>query len=223
MTETQKPKQNTYDEARRLAWDALAVIDPAEIAARSLTEIDGVGRIKVPFLADIFLVDLAGRKVLFENELEVYPFLSVLILHYLVGASDAGLAEEWISFREFEGGDVYFGSFTDRSLVPLKRAFGDNPDLLLAAAEPLGFEPLGFEPLEFGDVGVRIPVFPKVPLGVVVWRGDDEFSPEVNILFDKTANSILRTEDLAICGALTISKLRKNAEKISASQQKQSQ
>ena len=91
----------------------------------------------------------------------------------LVGASDAGLAEEWISFREFEGGDVYFGSFTDRSLVPLKKAFGDNPDLLPAAAEPLGFEPLGF-----GDVGVRVPVFPKVPLGVVVWRGDEEFSPD---------------------------------------------
>ena len=59
-----------------------------------------------------------------------------------------------------------------------------------------------------------MPVFPKVPLAVVLWRGDDEFPPEVNILFDRTANSVLRTEDLAICGALTVSKLRKNAEKI---------
>ena len=59
-----------------------------------------------------------------------------------------------------------------------------------------------------------MPVFPKLPLAVVVWRGDSEFPPDVNILFDKTANTILRTEDLAICGALTVSKLRKNAEKI---------
>ena len=127
--------------------------------------------------------------------------------YYLVGVSGTSLAGEWIPFREFEGGTAYIGSFSDRSLAPLKKAFGDRPDHLVPAGEPLGAEPL-----ELGDVGVRVPVFPKVPLAVILWRGDDEFPPEVNILYDKTANSILHTEDLAICGALTVSKLRKNAE-----------
>ena len=210
MTEPKQPAQNTYEEARSLAWEALSAREPADVAASGLVELDDSGRIKVPFLADIFLVDVAARKVLFENESEVYPFLSVLILHYLVGAGDEPLAGEWVSFRVFEGGVAYFGSFTDRSLVPLKNAFEDNLDLLPAAAEPLGGEPL-----EFGDVAVRVPVFPKLPLAVVLWRGDEEFPPEAGILFDQTANSILRTEDLAICGALTVSKLRKNAEKLS--------
>lgn len=210
MTELEKPTQNTYEEARALAWEALSGREPAKVAACGLVGLDESGRIKVPFLADIFLVDVAARKVLFENESEVYPFLSVLILHYLVGAGDEPLAGEWVSFRVFEGGVAYFGSFTDRSLVPLKNAFEGNPDLLPAAAEPLGGEPL-----EFGDVAVRVPVFPKLPLAVVLWRGDEEFPPEAGILFDQTANSILRTEDLAICGALTVSKLRKNAEKLS--------
>ncbi len=210
MTELKKPKQNTYEEARALAWEALSGRAPADVAANALAGLDGAGRIEVPFLADIFLVDTAARKVLFENGSEVYPFLSVLILHYLVGAGEGSISGEWISFREFEGGDAYFGSFTDRSLVPLKNAFENHSDLLAPAAEPLGGEPI-----EFGDVGMRVPVFPRLPLAVVLWRGDEEFPPEVNILFDKTANSILRTEDLAICGALTVSKLRKNAEKLS--------
>jgi len=209
MIEIKKPSQNTYEEARELAWKTLVERDPAHVAACGLLGLDGEGRIKLPFLADNFFVDIAERKVLFENGPEVYPFLSVLLLHYLVGVDDTPLADDWISFREFEGGDVYFASFTDRSLAPLKNAFGERPDSLPAAAEPLGAEPLGF-----GDVGLRVPVFPKVPLAVVLWRGDDEFPPEVNILFDRTANSILHTEDLAICGALTVSKLRKNAEKI---------
>jgi len=209
MTEIKKPKQNTYDEARELAWKTLSGRDPARVAADALVELGEAGRIRVPFLADIFFVDVAAQKVLFEHGDEVYPFLSVLLLHYLVGVDERPLTGEWISFREFEGGDAYFGSFTDRSLAPLKNAFGENPDLLPAAAEPLGGEPL-----DFGDVGVRVPVFPKMPLAVVLWRGDDEFPAEVNILYDGAANRILRTEDLAICGALTVSKLRKNAEKI---------
>jgi hypothetical protein len=205
-----KPPQNTYDEARKLAWARLQERDSAKIARDgSATLEEGTHRIIVPFLADKYLVDIQSQKVLFENGAELFPFLSVLILHYLVGADATPLANEWISFREFDGGNVYFDSFNDRCLIPLKNAFGNQPDLLPAAARPLGAEPL-----DFGDVGVRVPVFPKMPLAVVLWRGDSEFSPDANILYDKTANKILRTEDLAICGALTVSKLRKNAEKL---------
>lgn len=210
MPPMKRPPQNTYEAAREIAWATLQQRDPATVAAHGLVELDEPGgRLAVPFLADRYFVDVTERKVLFENGSEVYPFLSVLLLHYLVGVDENALTGEWISFREFEGGDAYFGSFSDRTLAPLKNAFGHRPDLLPPAAAPLGAEPL-----DIGDVGLRIPVFPKVPLAVVLWRGDSEFPPEVNVLFDRTANSILRTEDLAICGALTVSKLRKAAEKI---------
>ncbi|MBI5117811.1 DUF3786 domain-containing protein [Candidatus Poribacteria bacterium] len=202
--------QNTYDEARTLAWDRLSKCDPAKVASDGLVNLNHSSeRLIVSFLADNYLVDIQSQKVLFENGAELFPFLSVLILHYLVGIDETPLANEWISFREFDGGNVYFGSFNDRSLTPLKNAFGNQPDVL-----PLAAGPLGANSLDFGDVGVRIPVFPKLPLAVVLWRGDSEFPPDANILYDKTANKILRTEDLAICGALTVSKLRKNAEKL---------
>lgn len=214
MPPMKRPPQNTYEAAREIAWATLEQRDPATVATHALVELDETsGRLAVLFLADSYFVDVAARKVLFENGSEVYPFLSVLLLHYLVGVDENALAGEWISFREFEGGDAYFGSFSDRTLAPLRKAFGHRPDLLPPAAKPLGAEPL-----DIGDVGLRIPVFPKLPLAVVLWRGDSEFPPEVNVLFDRTANSILRTEDLAICGALTVSKLRKAAEKIKKSE-----
>jgi hypothetical protein len=205
-----RPPENTYEAARQLAWKVLSERSPGEIAANGLLNIDSAsGRIEAPFLADRYHVDIGARKVFFESGAEVYPFLSVLLLHYLVGVSEESPTGEWISFREFEGGDAYIGSFADRSLRPLRQTFGNRPDLLRPAAEPLGAQPL-----DLGDVSVQVPVFPKVPLAFVVWRGDDEFPPDANILFDSTANSILRTEDLAICGALTVSKLRKNADKL---------
>lgn len=208
-----RPQQNTYEAAREFAWGRLAEKDPATIASNGLLEYNAAaGLISIPFLADRYKVNLRAKKVMFENEAEVYPFLSVLLLHYLMGVDDRPLTGEWISFREFEGGDAYIGSFTNRTLLPLKNAFGHRPELLAKAAAPLGADQL-----DFGDVGLRIPVFPKLPLAVVLWRGDAEFPPDVNVLFDRTANSILRTEDLAICGALTMSRLRKNAEKMTQS------
>jgi hypothetical protein len=194
----------------QVAWERLREKDPAAVAANGLLEYEkAAGLIHIPFLADDYKVDLASRKVMFANDQIVYPFLSVLLLHYLMGVTDGPLSGEWISFREFEGGDVYIGSFTNRTLIPLKNVFGQRPELLGKAAAPLGAGRL-----DFGDVGVRIPVFPKLPLAIVVWRGDEEFPPDVNVLYDRTANEILRTEDLAICGALTMSKLRKNAERL---------
>ncbi len=202
-----RPPQNTYEAAREIAWKTLDGKDPAVVAAHGLVQCDGEGLIHLPFLGDKFKVDLRARKVFFENGKEVYPFLSVLLLHYLMGVNERPLTGEWISFREFEGGEAYFGSFTSRTLIPLKALFGHRPELLEKVAKPLGAERL-----DFGDVGLRIPVFPKMPLAIVLWRGDSEFPPDANVLFDKTANQILRTEDLAICGALTMSKLRRNAE-----------
>ncbi len=204
-----RPVENKYEPALELAWDKLAEADLSKTASDGLLHLDSTGRIIVPFLADRYIVDVGARKVFFESGPELYPFLTVLILHYLVGVDERPLAGEWISFREFEGGDVYIAAFTNRTLIPLKNAFGERPELLVPAAQPLGAERL-----DFGDVGLSVPVFPKVPLAVIVWRGDDEFPPEANVLFDKTANSILDTEDLAICGAFTVSKLRKIAEKL---------
>jgi hypothetical protein len=207
----ERPPQNTYQDALQVAWRELEGKEPDKVAADGLLTVDLSTRlIDIPFLGDHYKADLVGRKVTFENKQEVYPFLSVLLLHYLMGVSDRPLTGEWISFREFEGGDSYVGSFTNRTLIPLKNAFGDQPELLEKAAASLGATRL-----DFGDVGLCIPVFPKLPLAIVVWLGDDEFPPDANVLYDKTANDILRTEDLAICGALTMSKLRKNAQKLS--------
>ena len=117
----QRPPQNTYEAAREAAWAALQQRSLALVAANGLLQLEETsGRVIVPFLADRYFVDVRARKVFFENGSEVYPFLSVLLLHYLVGVTDKPLSGEWISFREFEGGEVYFGSFNDRTLIPLK-------------------------------------------------------------------------------------------------------
>jgi len=48
---------------------------------------------------------------------------------------------------------------------------------------------------------------PRVWLAVVVYKGDEEFSPAANVLFDAAAANYLPTEDLAVLGGYLASKL----------------
>jgi hypothetical protein len=57
---------------------------------------------------------------------------------------------------------------------------------------------LGGQPADYGDAAVTIPAFPRVPLTFVLWRGDKEFTPDGNILFDSTIPDYLPTEDVTI-------------------------
>ncbi|MBW2011870.1 MAG: DUF3786 domain-containing protein, partial [Deltaproteobacteria bacterium] len=49
--------------------------------------------------------------------------------------------------------------------------------------------------------------FPKVPLQLILWAGDDEFAPEANILFDDTVSKILSPEDAAWLAGMIVYRL----------------
>ena len=71
--------------------------------------------------------------------------------------------------------------------------FVKEPHLLVAAAGKLGGHKA-----DYGDVAVTINAFSYVPITLVLWRGDKEFKPEGNILFDSTIADYLSTEDINV-------------------------
>jgi len=192
----------TYEAALQRAWDDLLRRDPLEIAEFSLSRIfDSV--IVVRFFTKEYSVDL-GRKIIKHDHQPLEPFPSILILHYLCGCSDLHPTGEMITFREIPGGDFYYAAFKSRAIDPLVMKFGSKPEMLFTAAERLGAEKI-----DMGSASVRIDVFAKLPVIVVVWEGDEEIPSSANILFDRTAASIFPTEDLAVIGSLVSSRLTK--------------
>ena len=49
---------------------------------------------------------------------------------------------------------------------------------------------------DYGDVAVTVNAFSRVPITFILWRGDEEFLPEGNIIFDSTISDYLSTEDI---------------------------
>lgn len=193
---------NSCRTAITLAWEKISLLNP-ELAARAGKVEYRKGKFEVPFLGDTYVVDVENKKVL-RNETEAGEYVSILILHYLTGAKDIPLSGKTHSFQDLPSGRFYFSAFRRRSLQPLLEVFGNYPQSLFAAGEALDAERT-----TQGDAGITVKVLPKLPISIVVWKGDEELPAEATILFDVTASEMLPTEDLSAAAGMLVIRLVK--------------
>lgn len=126
----------------------------------------------------------------------------MLILHYMQGDKNAAPSEDWVAYREIPGATFYFSAFVKRAIDPLKKVFGNNLEGLSKAAEILEARPI-----DFGDVGLEFMPFPRIPVRMVLYEGDDEFPAEANILFDRSVGDLLSPEDIAWLAGMIVYRL----------------
>ena len=195
-------KQNNYLEALKKAKEKLPTLNPDQVALRSGAEfITADSQFKLTMANEDYYISYpAGEVEYAAKDKEVQLPVKVLILHYLNQASGVPLADKLISFREVpEGGEIYYGPFKKRTIDPLVKYFGEQPEKLITVAQYLG----GYEE-DLGDYSVTVPVFPKIPVTYVLWEGDEEFPPSGNVLFDSSAISYLPSEDLVFVASIPI-------------------
>ena len=218
------PKQDNLPLARRMAVEGLLKSDPAERAVRGGGRFDpgedGKSRIAVRYLGREVWLSLPGGTMETPGGGQLSLREEILILHYLEKASGIPPTGSWVSFAEIPGGAFYHPVFLQRSKAPLVKFFGEEPQKLLALAS----EEVRGEPWAMGDMGVKVQAFPRVPVGLVLWKGDEEFSPEGNVLFDSSVTGYLPAEDIVILAETVVWKLikRKNTYSPQRAQSSQS-
>jgi hypothetical protein len=181
-----------YEVAINKAWDELAKASPDK-------------GLSVKFLADEYAIDVKNRKVFsLSCNTPTKDFYAILILHYALRQLEGlpSVNNEWLSFRELSQVEGYYSAFRKRSIEPILRKYGTNPEALLAALERLPAKRV-----EQGDIGIVLEAFSKVPVMITLWRQDDEFSPEANMLFDKSIIQIFCTEDIVVLGNIVASQI----------------
>jgi len=203
------PQQENLSLARQISVRALLGADLGERAERSGGRLDsgsGQTRIEIRFLGrDLRLSFPTGTLEYREGEEPLSLREEILVLHYLQGASGSPPLAKWISFAEIPGGAFYHPVFLQRCKTPLVRFFGEDPERMLATA----VEKFHGEFWPMGDVGVKIQAFPLVPLALVLWKGDKDFPPEGNVLFDASISSYFPIEDIVILAETVVWKLIK--------------
>ncbi|MEJ2642479.1 MAG: DUF3786 domain-containing protein [Desulfosarcinaceae bacterium] len=196
-------RTDDYQGAIDLAAAELAKRPLKELVAASGFAADGDG-LATPFLdrdyrlsyPDFHFSDTGAA----QKEIPLQE--QVLILHYLRGVTDSRITGKWIAYREIPGAGFYFSVFAKRAIEPLKKGFGENLDGFRNAAAALNGRPI-----EAGDAGYEFSLFPKTPLQLILYGGDEEFTAEANILFDAGIEEQLSPEDAAWLASLLVYRL----------------
>jgi hypothetical protein len=182
----------SYDVAINKAWDDLDKLKPKD-------------SISVKFLGDEYTVDFKTRKIMsLSCNALAKDFTAILILHYLVSQLKGlpGLTGEWVSFKELSGVEGYYSAFKKRAIEPIVRKYGSHPEGILEVLERLPAKRV-----DQGDIGLVLEIFEGVPTMVTLWRQDEEFGPEANMLFDRSIMGIFCTEDIVVLAGFIASQL----------------
>ncbi len=193
----------SLDVAQKQALADLPRIAPFVAAAKSGCAFEH-GKFTVPFFNRRFAVRFPEGLVEEVGQTAPPPqIVQVVVLHYLLSADGTQVADEWINYRQLPGAHLTGYRFDSLALNALLEAFGHDIEGFRRACDNLGGVPMG----RTGDASFRFLAFPKMPMACILYLGDDEMAPSMNILFDASAPHYLPTEDISFLGSYLASSL----------------
>jgi hypothetical protein len=193
---------NTYKVAYDTLRAKLARLDPQDVAAQSGARVLSPDRLALRCLGREYEILYPEGTVLDADGAETPEHDAILLLLYLTEATGRPLEGRWVAFEQLVGGAGYIGSFRTRVVAPVLRSFGHHVGALAAAAAALDGEPLAM-----GDAAVLLQALPRLPLAFIVWAGDDEFPPTVNVVFDGSAEGYLDAEAVTVLAEMAARRL----------------
>lgn len=163
-------------------WDELHKKDLNILCHDSLATLQPHEGLRFRFLNVEVLVDIHNNCIKrrdddgwekIENSL-----LELVILVYLLHVTPSTLAGEMISVKDLKDAHFFQGPHTLKTAPVLER-YGDD-----LAGFKLAAEKLDGEPMDLADAAYRFTPLPRIPICYLLWEGDEEFKPNLSILFD---------------------------------------
>lgn len=124
----------------------------------------------------------------------------LILLNFLSSARKTGLINQWVSYRELPGGNVFYPSVRTYVLDTLAKFFSDsNKEVLCQALVQLDFSLLESK----ADLEATGLFLSKIPLLIKFWEGEDEIASSCQLLFDQSISTHMHMEDIAaLCGVV---------------------
>jgi len=180
------------------AWDVLSSLDGEDVKARTNAGFDPrnstysltcLGQEILISLSDRALVGASAMGRFLLEELGEYSRLS--ILRYLIHAKKLPLSGRLVKPSDLPGGDFFLKGSHVLPLDKIIRRFENDFDGLINTGRSL----CGSQ-AEYGDVSLRLLPFPRLPVYIILWAGDEEFPSKGSLLFDSTCTAIAATDIL---------------------------
>jgi len=185
------------DVALEKAAKDIAALNPFSAAAKAGCDFRD-GKFHLKFFNRLFLVDHSTGAI---DEPAGGPPLSrglrLVFLHYIISATGAAIAGEWITYRYLPGANFFEARFQSMGISPLERRFARDLEGFRQACQKLGGDAMS----RTGDASYRFMALPNIPMGCILNLADEEMPASLTLLFDASAPKYLPTEDLSYVGS----------------------
>ena len=98
------------------------------------------------------------------------------------------MGRDIVGVRDLKEGHFFAGPHELR-IKPLLQRFGENLTDFKTCAKRLGGTPM-----EMADTAFQLLPFPRLPLYYLLWQGDAEFRPRIQVLFDRPIETIMAAD-----------------------------
>jgi len=178
-------------------WSKLAELDTARVCRRAKVTYDETHAVYTlrSFGCELG-ISLNDRKifeysrnggVLLLNKLDTD--LCLTTLWYLISAKDMPISNRLIKPVSLPGGQIFMKGSHVLPMDEVATKYDGNIPGFIERGEKFGGERLSY-----GDASMRFFPFPRVPVVLILWEGDEEFSANVDILLDDTCEVQMPTD-----------------------------
>jgi len=185
----QRKWDGTAYEPDPFLWVQLEREIPEEICHRSLAGHDHEKGFLLPFLNQIFQILPKTRSIIPLNRHApgAKSFeLDLIILTYLLRAQAIEISGKMVNEKQIPGGEAFFRGPHCLNTHPMEELFGGDREAFLSVGKRLNGRAR-----DAGDAAICLPVFPRVPVSLILWEKDDEFPAQITVNFDSTVSTHL--------------------------------
>jgi len=172
-------------------WRAAAERDEVTLCNLTFFEPVGQGVFQFPFLNETVRIDLGERTLLRRGDDEQWgkakdPLLTLVTLLYMKNVRTVfAMGADIVSAKELKEGHFFTGPHLFRTDPLLERYGWDLDGFRMACKKLRG------KVLDMADAAYRLLPFPRLPIYMLLWAGDDEFQPRLRVLLDRPIETIL--------------------------------
>jgi hypothetical protein len=178
------------------AWDILSGLESKDIMTKAKARFNSHNSTyELKCFGQDICISLKDRDVFSKSTIgmllasAVGDYSRLSILRYLIHASDLPPTGQLVRPSDLPGGDIFTKGTHVLPLDKIATYFAAHRSDFISVGKSLG----GSE-LDYGDMSLKLFPFPRVPVVLIVWCGDEEFAPKASLLFDSSCVSHLSTD-----------------------------
>lgn len=168
-------------------------LDFAALAPGLGAEVTAAGALEFPYLGR--RAEVGKDLVLFDGHEPGDHRDQILLYNYVAMGGGSGVAGEWVGMESLPNSISKIKTLAAYAEEPLARLFAGRKERAAGCLERLGGRA---ETGHGADLGVVVPVLPRLPVMVLFWDEDaqDQFAARVKLLFDRDVLTVLDLESM---------------------------